>query len=60
MAREECTAASLPVIATCERCGRGFLTLPQDGRDHYGVKRYRNRDYVPCGGRVIPSVDIKS
>jgi len=42
----------MPVIGVCQRCGREFLTMPLDGRDHWGVKRYKDRGPVECGGFV--------
>lgn len=43
----------MEMIGKCQRCGRGFLTMPTDGRDHYPVKRYRNLSPVECGGKVF-------
>ena len=44
------------VIAQCQRCGRGFITVPpHDGvwRDHYGYpKRKRGSGYPDCNGFI--------
>lgn len=57
MAREpHHTINGIPVVAVCKRCGREFLSLPQDGIDHWGVLRYRDSPAVECGGVVEPVV----
>jgi hypothetical protein len=50
---------SLPIIARCEKCGRGFVWLPKqfDGIDHYPLQRVRmprgpDAPRPECGGRV--------
>jgi hypothetical protein len=45
-------------LGCCERCGRGFITLPKDMVDHYGIRSpYREGQGTArpgeCGGRVI-------
>lgn len=45
-------------IAKCEKCGRGFLSMPRDERDHYypADKPLHIRDMPTdeeCGGAVV-------
>jgi hypothetical protein len=45
-----------PVVGVCQNCGREFLTMPGDGRDHYAPAGSVLRRYDPdpgeCGGRI--------
>ncbi len=38
----------VPIIARCRRCGRGFITMPRDGRDHFCL----GANGRICGGEV--------
>lgn len=46
------------VIAECQQCGRGFVSIgaANRGRDPYPPRRERQRYFVPshaCGGRIV-------
>lgn len=48
---------TLPILAKCKKCGRGFVTLPTKlpAFDPFGPanQHFRRNDYIPeCGGRV--------
>lgn len=48
----------MQTVAKCEKCGRGFLSMPKDGRDHYypADKPLKVSDLPTteeCGGKVV-------
>lgn len=49
--------ANLPILATCLKCGRGFLTVPKKlpAYDQYGPanEKFKFGERIPvCGGRI--------
>lgn len=55
-------------VARCVKCGRGFITMPSDGRDHYDWRSgYRgrpqrrwNEPLEECGGEVVALDTLRS
>ena len=39
--------SDVSLVGLCQRCGRGFVTMPLDGIDHWGFRG------AECGGVVI-------
>lgn len=55
----------LPIIAVCEKCGRGFVSVNPGGDmiDRYGVRgsdEDGKRVYVECGGKIVAVSDQPS
>lgn len=45
----------MSIVGKCEKCGREFITMPRDGKDHFGYKQYGSPFIPVCGGTVKPT-----